>query len=349
MNIAFVINEMAGGGAERVISVLANHMVEYDIEVSILMTAGGRVEYELDPRVRVIQVGEKAAGNPLNLIHRISMLRNKMKRGNFDVVIAFAADTGLYTLLANAFLKNKLYMSERCDPASYNHKLLMWIAYFGAKKVIFQTNDAREYFSGKIKNNGVIIPNPLNTSLPSPYCGLRKKEIVAVGRLEPQKNYNLLIDAYSIFHVSHPDYSLHIFGKGYLKEELLLRCRALKLQDSVVLEGFCSDVNSRIREAAMYVMSSDFEGMPNALMEAMALGLPVISTDCPVGGPRECISDGENGLLVKCNDVKGLADAMSKLADDIEFAAELGKKAMAIREQYDVQTICGKWLEAIGN
>lgn len=347
MNIAFVIHEMTGGGAERVISVLANNMVKKGIDVTILMTAGAKVEYELDSRVRVIQVGDKTAGNPINFLKRITNLRSNFKNEVYDAIIAFEADTGFYSVIANAFMGNKLFVSERNDPARYNHKLLRWFAYSKAKRVLFQTEGARNYFRGNIRDKGIVIANPLKEGLPDVYHGDRRKQIVAVGRLNSQKNYHVMIDAFEEFYRMHPDYSLHIYGEGELRENISRRIQAGNAAEAIILEGFCSNVNEKIRDAAMFVMSSDYEGMPNALMEAMAIGLPVISTDCPIGGPRELIEDGVNGLLVNIGDSNGIAKAMAKLADDTELATRIGVEATRIREKYNSDTICMKWIEAI--
>jgi len=347
MRVAFVIHEMTGGGAERVISVLANYMVKKSIDVSILMTAGAKVEYELEPEVRVIQVGVKTSGNPLNFVRRILRLRSNLKEGAYDAVVAFEADTGLYTTIASTALGKGILISERNDPDKYKHKLLRWFTYTHAEKIIFQTEDARNYFDGEIKKKGVVIANPINDALPIPYEGDRNKSIVSVGRLELQKNYKVLIEAFEMYHKDHPDYSLHIYGEGGLREELQSRIDVGKAKNNIVLEGFCDNVIELIRNASMFVMTSDYEGMPNALMEAMAIGLPVISTDCPIGGPRELIEDGVNGLLVNVGDAKGTAKAMSKIADDIEFASKIGEEAKKIREKYNTETICMKWIEAL--
>lgn len=347
MKVAFVVHEMTGGGAERVISVISNYMVKKGIDVSILMTAGGQIEYELDSRVKTKQIGTRTEGNPLNFVKRIVGLRKKFKVENYDAIVAFEADTGLYAVIANMFLRNKLFISERNDPDRYKHKLLRFFAYNCADRVIFQTDDAKDYFSGRIRNRGVVIGNPLKEDIPDAYLGENSKRIVAVGRLEDQKNYPMLLEAFEQFYKIHSDYTLHIYGKGYLLDYLREMMSDYSSSKAVIFEGFSDDVINDIRDAAMFVMTSDYEGMPNALMEAMAVGLPVISTDCPIGGPRQLISDGKNGLLVSCGEAQILADAMDRLADDPVFAKKLGNKALKIRDKYNAEVICAQWIKAI--
>ena len=167
-----------------------------------------------------------------------------------------------------------------------------------------------------------------------------------MGRLNQQKNYPLLLEAFQEFSKKHGDYVLEIYGKGPLEQKVRDQINHLALEDRVVMKGFCANVHEAIREAAFFVMSSDFEGMPNALMEAMALGMPCICTDCPCGGPRMLIRDGENGLLVGVGQTDELAQAMCRLAEEPELAEELGRQATLLRERAGVSAITDQWQAA---
>ncbi|MDE6767472.1 MAG: glycosyltransferase, partial [Eubacterium sp.] len=179
--------------------------------------------------------------------------------------------------------------------------------------------------------------------LPQPYTGQRKKTVVAVGRISPQKNYRLLFDAFAKFSEIHPNYKLEIYGDGESKDAVKNYIAKLGLADKVELCGFCKNVHERILDAGMYVMSSDFEGLSNAMLEALAIGLPVISTDHPPGGARAYITSYENGILTPVRDVDAMTKAMCYMAENAEKAQEMGQKAALVREALSEDTICKKW------
>jgi len=219
------------------------------------------------------------------------------------------------------------------------------IAYKRPNGFVFQTPDAQKYFNKKIQNRSRIILNPLTEKLPEPYVGERDNRVVAVGRLEPQKNYRFLLDAFAEFIKIHPEYILEIYGDGEQNIQAVIEEK--QLQDKVILKGFSKTVLEDIKSAGMYVMSSKYEGLPNALMEAMALGLPCISTDCPCGGPRLLIRDKENGLLVPLNNVESLVTAMQYVAENKENASQMAEKATKLKEIANLEAITNQWMEYI--
>ena len=170
---------------------------------------------------------------------------------------------------------------------------------------------------------------------------------MAVGRLNKQKNFCMLIDAFAAFYKQHPEYTLSIYGNGDLELSLQEYIDKKDLSSVVVLEGFCSDVHRNILKAGMFVMSSDFEGMPNALLEAMAIGLPCISTDCPCGGPRMLITPYENGLLVPTNDCEKMLEAMLYMAEHSEQAQKMAEHASEVGKKAAVDEIAKEWLNII--
>ena len=351
MKVVFTIANMAGGGSERVISILANQFVKRGIDTAILMTAGNTIEYALDSKVETVSMGGTSGGSMKKRIERISAMRQYfMQEGNKDaVLVAFGPGTAFYTWMSSLGLGNKLIISERNDPSACPHPILRNMVYNRASRLVFQTYQARDCFPKRIAQRGEVIPNPIKPNLPEPYVRERPKTVVAVGRLEDQKNYPLLIKAFSEFHKEFGEYSLHIYGKGYLEEELKrLSYNELELTDkNVIFEGFRTDVNDCIRNAGMYILSSDYEGISNALIEALAMGIPTISTDCPIGGSAMCIKDGVSGLLVPVGDATKLAEAMKKLAENEEYASLLGQKALEIRNKYDENTITENWINII--
>ena len=156
----------------------------------------------------------------------------------------------------------------------------------------------------------------------------------------------MLIDAFSIFEKEYPDYTLHFYGKGPLEKELINQVKQLELENKVVFHGFSTKVDEEIRESSMFVLSSNYEGVSNSMVEALALGIPAIATDCPIGGCKMYIKHGENGLLVPVGDEKALAEAMKNVAADPELAKKMSQNARKVREEYSIQRIADMMLKA---
>lgn len=342
MKIIFVVSAMHGGGAERVISKLANEYARQGNEITILMVAGNEVKYPLLSKINVVSLADASGGNFLLQVSRLIKMRRFFKANKDSRIVSFSTTINMFTILACLGLKNKVVVSERNDPNQYSYKWLRNLFYVFGKQFVFQTEDAKLCFSKRIQNRSRVIPNPIGGDMPKTYSGVREKKIAAVGRLEPQKNHKLLIEAFAEFSFKYPEYELHIFGEGKLKEELRLLAKKLEISHNVVFEGFSENVLERIKAYSMYVLSSDYEGISNSLMEAMALGIPCISTDCPIGGSRLCIEHRKNGLLVPVGDKGALRKAMETLVDS-SFAETLGEKACLIREKFSEDTIIKMW------
>ncbi len=217
---------------------------------------------------------------------------------------------------------------------------------------VLQTNDELKFFSGKVKNTKVI-HNPVKANLPEPFCGERRNIAVNFCRIAEQKNLPLMINAFIEFHKAFPEYMLEIYGNTVERNEEELKEKLNGLIVSLGAEKFIKilpprgDIHSVVRDCAMFVSSSDFEGLSNSMIEAMAIGLPCICTDCLGGGARELITDGENGILVPMNDVNALCKAMKKMAAEKSFAEKCSKNAVKIRSKLSVQKIAEEWLKVI--
>ena len=209
---------------------------------------------------------------------------------------------------------------------------------------VFQTEKQKELFDKEIQKKSVIIYNPIKDEFLNANKSMQKENtIISVGRLVEQKNQKMLIEAFSKIAKEYPNYTLKIFGAGPLESNLKKQIEELNLLDRIILCGICDDIKTELEKAKIFVLSSDYEGMPNALIEAMAVGLPVISTDCPCGGPKELIENEKNGLLIEVGDVEDLTKKMKYLIENQEETAKMGKNAEKIQEKLHSINILKQW------
>lgn len=263
-----------------------------------------------------------------------------------DILIGIDVYANRCVCLANTFFKPITIISERNDPKrnqlSWKSRLFIKLFYWKADLFVFQTQEAQAFYAGSIQARSKVIHNPVIWGLPE-RKGPLKKEIVAVGRLEEQKDHRMLIKGFSKVVQKYPEYSLKIYGSGSCEKELKRFVRELKLEGHIFFEGFSNRVHERIKSAELFIMTSQYEGMPNALMEAMAMGFPVISTDCPCGGPRELICNGENGILIPVGDEIALTEKILFLIENRDIADRIGENAKKIRETHSVSKIAEQW------
>lgn len=344
--IDIITKAMTTGGAERVIAQLANYFVEQNIVCRIITTDKSEVMYPLNSRVDVMAIGKKSNNKVIDRLKRYKKIRQVIIDNEPDVILTMPEDTGIYALLSLIGIGIPVYVSERNNPWVMPDvkitRLLRKLSYPFAKGIIFQTEMAKSYFPKYIQKKGVVLKNPVDiTRIPRPYIGKRKKVFAAIGRLESQKNFPMLINAFYEFYKVNNDYKLIIYGEGRERKNIENLIKKLKLENIVLVPGRNQDVLNCIKDCAAFIMSSDYEGMPNALIEAMCMGMPVISTDCPSGGPRELINDGENGLLVNVNDVEDMKKAMQKIID--ENSETLAKNAYLTGKKLMEPKIFEEW------
>lgn len=348
MKIVFVIPNMTGGGTERVISLLSDEYIKMGYEVAIMQFAGYEHAYELNSKVEDFSVASRSQGNPLVMLKKLINMRKFFKENPDCRIFAFCVMGAVYSVMATWGMRRYLLVAERNSPDSCNIKRLRNWAYRHADRITFQTEDGIGYFPQEIAAKAVVIPNPVDASVPERYTGFRSRRVVTVGRLHKQKNHALLLNAFSDFSERHPDYELHVYGEGELEGILRKQAESLNIEDKVVWHGFCADVRKEIRDAGMFVLSSDFEGISNSMLEALAMGIPTISTDCPIGGARIYIEDGRSGLLVPIGDRQALSSAMCRIAEDHELAESLSVNAAGIKTKYSLHGIAEEFLLAAG-
>lgn len=349
--IAFHIPSLVGGGAERVICNLANHFAEEGYRVSMITSEmEDHQYYQLDEHVTRVVLPKPTGNRILKIFRRLGILRKAIRDSEAPVVVSFIGMANLRAILATRFMKTKVIVSVRSAPGREykgKEKLAKFLFRF-AEGAVFQTGMAREYFPGTVRRKSTILMNPLLGDFSrARYEGQREKEIVTVGRLHPVKNHEMLLRAFARFHQDDPDYVLRIYGDGENRTKLEELIQELACGESVFLEGNCDAVADAIWKASLFVLTSNTEGMPNALLEAMALGLPCISTDCPCGGPAALIRDGENGLLIPVGDEDALVDAMERILSEKDFAEKLGRSAEQAKEQYAPEKIYQMWEDYI--
>lgn len=344
--IVFVIPDMAGGGTERVVALLANEYCKRGIEVAILLFAGHETVYPLEDKVEVVSIGAPSKGSIRVRIERIRKMRKYYQENQSCQIWSFSVMGAVFSVIAAWGQKHYFLVSERNDPNKYDHKRIRNFFYRFADVIVCQTEDALKSFPKGIAGKATVIPNPVDIGGLKPYDGEREKRVVAVGRLQPQKNHKLLIQAFASFVEEYPDYTLELYGKGEQEAELKSLALQLGIEKKVVFCGFSGRVKEAINSAAMYVLSSDYEGISNSMLEAIALGIPVIATDCPIGGSRMYLEDGQNGLLVPVGEVDPLAAAMKRIAKDNMFAGQLGMEGRKLLEKNRVDQIADCFLHA---
>lgn len=343
--IAFFLGTLARGGAERVISNLSQDYARNGWKTDICLLLSYRIQYPLDTSTDVIDLSGSTASRILRIPYWLKAIRQFVKVEKPDYIIAFAARINLLVIWACIGLNTRIIISERNDPRFDGRgrivDFLTKFLYPKAQCLVFQTKKAQDYFSERIKRKSCIIPNPIYVScLASP---IKKKKIVTIGRLTKQKNQKLLIAAFAKISRVYKDYQLEIFGDGELRNELIAYSKELGIQDSVIFNGVVQNIHERISDAEIFVLSSDYEGLSNALLEAMMMGLACISTRC--AGADEYIIDGENGLLIPIGDEEALIMALKKLLDNVKVRNQIGKNAATSVSHLGAYNIYKQWYE----
>ena len=337
---------------------MANYWAAAGWSVTLLTLDEGSVSplYELDSCVRSVPLGvaseSKSAAIALqNNLKRIRVLRRAINATRPDVVLSFMDKTNVLTLLAVRGLNIPVVVSERSDPAM-NHPGRVWanlrlLTYRMADVVAVQSRGAMNYFPANIQARTRIIPNPVSKP---PACGSRAvfgnagMSVVAVGRLVRAKGFDLLLEAFAQVKDKHSDWNLLILGEGPLRKELESLRDELGLRGRFLMPGRVNNPYEHLAGADLFVMSSRYEGFPNALCEAMASGVAAISTDCP-SGPREIIRDGVDGLLVANSDSEALASAMDRLMSNDTERNRLASHASEILQRFAVERVMPMWEE----
>lgn len=363
--IILMVGSMHSGGAERVAATLANEWVRHGVEVTLMVTYSGRGScfYEIDTRVNLLYLSDISNVFNRSLVgyaKRLWALRMFIHKGSPDVIIAFLTNVNVLALLASFGMKVPVIVSERTYPPMLPvgklWHVLRRVTYPWSHRVVMLTDDGLKWLKNKIPSaRGVVIPNPVVLPLPvvdpvlelSLFVEEGRFFVLAVGRLDSGKQFNLLITAFAGLAAQFADWDLVILGEGPDREKLERQVQSLGLGNRVKLPGRAGNVGQWYERADLFVLSSQYEGFPNVLVEAMAHGCAVISYDCDTG-PRDIIRQGIDGLLVSpVGDVSALEAAIAKLMSDTPLRKEIEFEAKRIAAKFSVDEVIARWSKAL--
>lgn len=346
--ISIVSHGLSNGGAERVASILANHFARQGDAVLFIAAYSPEKEYRLDKNIKYVYIDVQSKNKLVKMIRRPWKIGDEISAFHSDIVISFIIND---TLISNLKHKAPIIYSLRIDPGNVKKKKLNWfmckLLYGRAKNIVFQTKEARDFFGDNIRSKGIVIGNPLTSNLPYWNAENHKKTIITACRLCEQKNLKMLIEGFAGFHKTHPEYSLQIYGRGPLEKELMEYVSSLKVSDCVEFPGYTKNIHKIMAESAIFALTSDFEGLSNSMLEALAIGLPSVCTDCPPGGAAEYIDDWRNGMLIPVGDAKELEKRLCALAEDERLCQDISENAIKIREKLDEDTVMSQWNRVI--
>lgn len=356
MKMLFFTVTMNRGGTERVIANLANRFSEEGEKVNILTCGSGVSSYELSHTVSHLTIDTRLEQltemKPKRFLRRRRELKKQIRTLSPDIVVCMLPEPCFLMLSIKKLVHAPIIISERCNPkeeySNLVYYLIQKVLYRRASGMVFQCEGARKFFDKKTCRNSTIILNPLHSSfLSTSQFVARKKRIVTTGSLYSYKNQLLLIKSFQLIMKEFPEFTLECYGEGPERQNLQEYIYKNQLQDKILLPGIEKDMKARLEEASLFVLPSNYEGLPNALIEAMALGLPVIATDCPCGGPASLIQDEENGLLVEVGNVEAMANAIRKVIKNPSLAKKLGDNASKIVGKVNPDIVFQQWKEYI--
>lgn len=348
MKICFLSYLHGFGGAEKMIVTLANNMSKRGHDVTMVSIGDNQQCYVLAKSIKNININDNYPNQVSRAIKRFIGIFRIIYVNKPDVVVNFWLQPLYLAVPAKLLRTVKLIYSERGDPSDKEYgiflRLIRSISFYFTDGFVFQSKAVRDYFSENVRNKSSIIKNPVKISgTPATAVNGRKNKIVNIGRLHEQKNQELLIRAFAEFFRSHDDYILEIYGDGSLMASLINLTNELNIGDKVSFFSAVSNIHEKIYDAKMFVLSSDYEGMPNALLECMALGIPCISTNYSLGGAEEIIKNYENGIVVERNNLRQLLSAMLYIADNNALAERMGNNAKKIKVAHDEARVFDCW------
>ena len=350
--IAFYIGSLSKGGAERVFVNLAEYFRGEGYRVVMVTQYQKADEYLLEEGIErflsEIEAEEVSSSRVLNFFRRLNKLHAIWKEQKPDLVLSCIGKNNFMAVVTTWGTRTKPVVSVVGEAKEeYPTKVMRLLAdllFSRAAGIILQTERSRSFFCRKVGEKAVILPNSLNPDFIRPrYEGERQRRIVSVGRMDANKNHEMQLRAFAALQDKYSDYELVIYGDGELRSSIEGLAQELDIADRVSLPGVVPDVAKRIERAALFLLTSYSEGVSNALIEALALGLPVIATDVPSGGTEELIEDGVNGLIIPAGDQRALEGAMDKILGNPSYAGKIGTEAAKIQKKLAPERVNALW------
>ena len=347
MKLTFVTATLTSGGSERVMSIVANKMQERGYEVEIVCLNDQIVFYPINEGIMITHV-EVEAGTK-SLPKKLWWFRKHIQKTQPDVVIAFMVSVYTVTLLALMGIGIPVISSVRNDPAYSNlrKKITRKLLLPRSAHVVVQTQQIKKFFNKSIQNMTTVIYNPVNEKVFKLQPTKKENRIISVGRLYPQKDQKTMIEAFAKVSEHHPDWKLVIYGEGPERKALekMIQDPRFKIQDKVLLPGRSENIIDELNKSKIFCLSSVYEGMSNALVEAICVGLPIVTTK--VSGTEELIKNGENGFIVNIGDKESMAKALTKIIEDENLQNQFAEKNKAQAIKFETNTIVNQWEQVI--
>lgn len=361
--IVFITHRLNHGGAQRMLTFVANSCANFFEEVIFISMYNEKIEFEVDNRIKIIFL----PGNMkfptykrsvfLKVRHTttlIKLIRRELKKIKPDLVCAFGVNHVTLTLLSKVGLGIKMVGSERRSPQNLSKiwRKISELTYSKCDGMVFQLEEARDFYNDKIINKSIVIPNPyIGKNNKNIYDVKQRKNIIsaAAARFEYEKGFDTLINAFSIIKKKHKEFNLVIYGKGDPVKHYGELIDKLGLNDSVEFPGIVKNVSEEIIKSTVFVLPSRSEGIPNVLLEVMGVGIPTVSCDCPPGGPRLLTDNGKRAILVPVDDYISLANGICRIIEDESLANSICSASQQVREEFNDKKIAETWIQYFNN
>lgn len=358
INVAFFINDItSGGGTESVTCMISNLLTQaddYNITIITLNEAYGAIKFPVSNQVRVVKIHKDPKYGISQFASVCIKLHNYIKRLQIDVLIDVDGILDLYSIPARAFTRTKLisweHFNYHFNPDVPYRKLSRQLAGFFANAIVTLTETDKEFYieNLKFKRARILsIPNPMDSDATQNH-NLNSTTIVSAGRLTYQKGFDILIDVAQKVLPQHPDWQWIVLGEGEDHKQLEQKTQQLGLSNQLHFPGRTNTMDSHFSQAAFFVMTSRFEGLPMVLLEAKAFRLPIVSFDCETG-PTEMVEDGVNGYLIPPFDITAMATKINSLIDSKNDRELFSKHATENMDRYNAQSVLASWSKLLGS